>query len=174
MTHRLMEKCVNALGENVIYYPESQASVAIKGIFNENFEHLDTDSGFQVVSSQPNLGIQKITLESKPAIQDQLVVRGIVYKVVDVQDDGESAYKLLLHRLDVDTANDLYDWVLIDDQNINYYFYGGSSLLAPNSWKINRYNRTDLAVQSAYDENNSSYLTLSQAWTNRTTLEYLT
>lgn len=58
---------------------------------------------------------------------------------------------------------------IVDLNSPTYYYYGGEI----SSWKINRILKTDINIlESADVGTNASFATLSNAWTNRTTLVY--
>jgi len=58
---------------------------------------------------------------------------------------------------------------IVDLNSPTYYYYGGEI----SSWKINRILKTDINVlESADIGTNASFTSLSNAWTNRTSLVY--
>lgn len=58
---------------------------------------------------------------------------------------------------------------IVDLNSPTYYYYGGEI----SSWKINRILKTNINIlQFADVSTNTSFLTLSNAWTNRTSLVY--
>ena len=60
---------------------------------------------------------------------------------------------------------------LTDVDDASYYYYGG--LDADGNWKINRYDKTNLAtVTSAVEDTNGAYASLAAAWASRTILSY--
>jgi hypothetical protein len=58
-----------------------------------------------------------------------------------------------------------------DLEDPDHYYYGG--LDSSDDWRINRYSKLDLnALDSAAESNNGSFVTLTAAWDDRTTLVY--
>lgn len=98
--NRLLGAAKREFGENVTYTPANRPgpSFVVDGIFNEMYQEVD-QGGVVVTSQQPNLGIRLSDFPNPPFNEDKVAIRGFMYKVIDVQPDGEGGAKLLLHQV---------------------------------------------------------------------------
>lgn len=85
----VLERNVRVFGEDITHTPLGGSPLPRKGIFNDIFKGIDPQSGFQVVSQEPNLGIKLFDWTPPPAQGDAIQLRGINYKVDRVELDGE-------------------------------------------------------------------------------------
>lgn len=83
--------------EPVVYRQRGNAH-EVRGVFQAAHTGLDPETGVQVRSTQPVLLIDQTDLPVKPTQSDEVDVRGVTYKVRDVQPDGHTGVLLMLHR----------------------------------------------------------------------------
>lgn len=88
--------CLGVFGETVTYTPATGEPYEIQGIFNEIYQEVDS-AGAIVQSARPNLGVRVDDLAAKVARGDKVTLRGVTYRVLDNQTDGEGGTTLLLH-----------------------------------------------------------------------------
>lgn len=98
LTDGVMRAATQAFGEVVVYTPSGGSAFEIDGIFRSQFSTIDVDSGFEVLTETPNLGIRNNDFTTPPAQGDTLVVNGTTYTVQTVHKDGDSGSILLLHE----------------------------------------------------------------------------
>lgn len=91
--------CLTSFGEDIVYRPKNQAAVNMTGIFDELYEAVDPNTNAIVTSRQPILGIRDSDLGKTPRQDDQVFVRGILYRVKEVESDGQGGSRLYLHRI---------------------------------------------------------------------------
>lgn len=88
----------SVMGEDVSYRPAAGGEVALRGIWADVYEAIEPDTGARITETQPNVGIRLADLAAEPAVGDELDVLGKSYEVVEVQQDGQGAARLLLHE----------------------------------------------------------------------------
>lgn len=98
LTDGVMRAATNVFGEPVVFTPSGgQASNKI-GIFRDQFLEIDSQTGYQVLTDQPNLGIRNSDFATLPAQGDSFRVRNINYIVHTVHRDGEAGSTILLYK----------------------------------------------------------------------------
>lgn len=97
-TGQVLGNCLTTFGEPITYIPKGQPAVVMTGIFDDLYESVDPNTGVIITSQQPVLGIRDVDLGQTPRQDDQVLVRGILYRVKEVQTDGQSGSKLYLHK----------------------------------------------------------------------------
>jgi hypothetical protein len=98
-TKQVMQACLATFGETVTYTPDGLPAIEISAIFDQEFQQVDPSTGSLVVSTQPMIGVKEDDLPQKPSKGDRVSIRGIEYRVVDYQPDGQAACRLLLNKL---------------------------------------------------------------------------
>ena len=88
--------CLQALGEEISYVPEGGLALAIQAIVDLNFEQVDPNTGAIVSSNQPMIGVRDLDLPAPPDEGDRCTVRGLEYRVVERQQDGQGGSRLIL------------------------------------------------------------------------------
>ncbi len=94
-----MGNCLITFGEEITYTPKGKPAVVMTGIFDDLYESVDPNTGAIITSQQPILGIRDADLGQTPRQDDQVLVRSILYRVKEVQTDGQSGSKLFLHKV---------------------------------------------------------------------------
>lgn len=104
-TKKLLDISLSTFGETkkVKYLPKSGGTFFIRGIFDESWKELDPGTEITLSSRQPNLGISKSELKGlgvTPKQGDKLEARDCLFKIVDIQEDGQDGIDLFLHKVD--------------------------------------------------------------------------
>lgn len=95
----VLGNCLTTFGEDVVYTPQGQPAVNMTGIFDELYEGVDPNTNAIITSRQPILGIRDSDLGLTPRQDDQVLVRGILYRVKEVETDGQGGSRLYLHKV---------------------------------------------------------------------------
>ncbi len=95
-TESVLDITTKSLGIAATYTPTVGDPVAIKGVFGN--AHVEVGSNPPISLVAPVLTIQLSDLESDPANGDEVTVRGIDYRIIDVQKDGEGGASLVLQN----------------------------------------------------------------------------
>lgn len=69
-----------------------------QAVFDRTHVSVDPDTGAPVSTNNPILGVRLIDLPSVPTNRDRVQVRGVMYKIHDVQDDGVAGVTLFLRK----------------------------------------------------------------------------
>jgi hypothetical protein len=96
LTSAVLNACMSAFGEDVVYTPQGGSAATVSGIFNAQTYVIE--QGVPVLSYQPSLGLKVSDLASNPRIGDSVSVRSVSYKVVSVDVDGEGGAVLSLQK----------------------------------------------------------------------------
>lgn len=97
--NRLLGSCTKNFGESVTYFPKTGGAIKIRGIFNNEHETVDPDTEQVISSNTPTLGVNLNDLSIEMKNEDQVQIRNIKHKVIDVQEDGQGGAILVLHKL---------------------------------------------------------------------------
>jgi hypothetical protein len=94
-----------AFGEVVDYRPAGDAAVSyqIRGIVEDDHQEVVLEGETTVSRLDPSVSVQLSAMQTEPQEDDELVVRGKRYAVVDVQLDGQGSADLILNWLEGDT-----------------------------------------------------------------------
>lgn len=106
LTDGIMECAEDVFGSLVTYEPKAGGTFEdMTMIFDDEHEIIDLDGDEAGVSSvQPMLGVRmqsfRAIVGADPLQEDELVVQktGQRYQVVDVMQDGQAAWTLVLHK----------------------------------------------------------------------------
>lgn len=82
------------LAESITYTPMVGAPVSIKGVFKAEFQEANLLTG-SVEETGPRVGIHLSDLQAPPQHGDQVSIRGVNYKVVQIQADGPDVGAIL-------------------------------------------------------------------------------
>ena len=84
----------------ISYRPASGGRYLIRGIFDESWEEVDLETGVKFSTAKPNVGILLRELPDKvqPKEGDKALVRGCLFNIIDVQEDGQGGATLLMHK----------------------------------------------------------------------------
>ena len=96
---KILKTATKVFGEDVTLLPKKGGRYSIKGIFDNEFEIIDTDTEQTVISNQPRIGINLHNLEIHPKVGDQIKIRNLNFKIVEVREDGQGGASLHLHKV---------------------------------------------------------------------------
>ena len=100
MTEGLLGACVNTFDVvGATYSHTGGAAFAIKLVFDSAHIEVDPTTGVAISSLSPMIGIRLSDLPAAPTKSDIVTVRGIQYRVVDDQPDGQGGTSMVLKRL---------------------------------------------------------------------------
>ena len=97
LANRALKAGIKVMGEPITL-TRSSTTYEITGVFQESFKVIDPATGMPVNSQQPVLGINLTDISIEPRRSDMVTVRGVNYRVRDLQDDGHTGVTLLLQR----------------------------------------------------------------------------
>lgn len=87
------------LGETVIYRHQDGGSVSINAVWDRSYEIVDADSETVVSSTNPHIGVELTDLLEAPKENDKVEFLNDVYRVVDIEPDGQGAAQIVLFKL---------------------------------------------------------------------------
>lgn len=80
-------------------YPKAGGSFKFNGIFDNEYQAVDPDTEQTITAAQPTLGVNLFDFNFEIQQGDQVQVRNLRYKIIDVRPDGQGGATLFLHRL---------------------------------------------------------------------------
>ena len=92
----LLGACLNTFGQAVIYTDKNLISHNSVGIFSNEYEGVDPDTGFSVVSSIPNLGIRISDWPKTPDAGEKIEINSNQYQIRHVEEDGEGGAVIIM------------------------------------------------------------------------------
>ena len=99
MTQALSAIVLTTFGEPVMFHLEGQtAPIESTGVFTAAHMEADASTGVAVSTVQPLLEVVAANLPGPLTEGDAVMVRGVLYLIVDVRPDGHGFLKLMLHR----------------------------------------------------------------------------
>lgn len=87
------------LGEDVVYHHSDGQSVDVKAVWDDRYIFIDSDTEAHISGNNPQFGVQLDDLLAPPVQGDEVEILGRRYKVTDIQEDGQGAAQLLVHRI---------------------------------------------------------------------------
>jgi hypothetical protein len=95
-----MVPILQTFGISVEYHPSSGEDFSIDGVFDEKGLVLDTSGDIPVETRQPLLCVRKADFAGRnlPKKGDMVTIRGVLYEVTLLQDDGWAEMRLVLKR----------------------------------------------------------------------------
>lgn len=99
---RAMRTCVRVFGEGdtalVTYAHAGGPTYDLDGIFEATTEVVDLDTGAAVMSNQPRVSFALSAMQALPKVGDTCEIRGLSYKVIEPNFDGQGTVTLRLHK----------------------------------------------------------------------------
>nr|BAR35090.1 hypothetical protein [uncultured Mediterranean phage uvMED] len=86
---------ISDFGETVSFIPNVGATVNIKGIFDNTYHAVDAGGTVDFVAVQPRLTVRSSDVENA-AEGDEFVIRGLLYDVKILMDDGTGITEVAL------------------------------------------------------------------------------
>lgn len=103
LADRMLRMCLKTFAdpEIPITYRRGAVSVSLsEAVFDANYIAVDPETGAQITSVNPMIGVRLADLPDGEARQGDEVIRGgFLYRVVDKQPDSEGHAKLILHKV---------------------------------------------------------------------------
>jgi len=96
---RILGAALARFGEPVTFLPAGGSSSQVTGIFTAASKQVDPNTGVVVSTNEPILGVRLSDFTPLPGLGSKVIVRGITYRVMDCQEDGEGGAKLYLQRV---------------------------------------------------------------------------
>jgi hypothetical protein len=96
--NKLLKTATKVFGEEIILMPKKGGQYKIKGIFDNEYQAIDPDTEEIISSNQPVLGVNLHELKIEPQNGDLIRIRNLIYKIIDVREDGQGGASLFLHR----------------------------------------------------------------------------
>lgn len=100
--NNLLRHCTKNFGEQVVYYPKRGGSHKIEGIFDNDVETVDPETEQLISSQQPILGVNLNDLKFEMKINDQVRIRNLMFRIIEVREDGQGGAQLILHKCEHD------------------------------------------------------------------------
>lgn len=98
LSDRVLKSAMRPFREDAVWTPKGGAPTAISGPFDLSPLEVNPDTGVGVRSSTPVLHVRLSEIASRPRQGERLEVRGVAYRIADVEPDGQGAAALRLHR----------------------------------------------------------------------------
>lgn len=96
MTDSILKRCVSTFRTEATYTPAGGSALAISGVYDRPYQALDPESGAQVMSTRPTLGIRLADLPQAPGEGDRLTIGDEAFRVVLSEPDGQGGARLTL------------------------------------------------------------------------------
>lgn len=97
LANRVVAAGMKVMGEPVTLTQDG-TTYSFKAIFQESYMSIDPRTGMPVNSAQPILGLNNRDLSTEVDRGALVQVRGVDYRVRDIQEDGHTGVTLLLQR----------------------------------------------------------------------------
>jgi hypothetical protein len=99
LTDLALGTCMSVLGESATYTPQGSSPLTINGIYSDRVFEIDPGLGTSVLTKKCLLEVQLSAFGIvAPKQFDTVVVRGVTYKVLEVDPDGAGAATLHLQK----------------------------------------------------------------------------
>lgn len=96
----ILDTCNATFGVDTQYSHNGAPAVSIRGIFDAAHVAVDPETGAPISSSEPVVGYKVAELPGDPIYGvDTVKIKGVDYRVVDDQKDGQGGVNLILKRL---------------------------------------------------------------------------
>ena len=101
---RAMQACIDVFGDGaasvIITHLEGITEpYAIDGIFEAQSELVDPNTGMKVMSNQPQISFRVSQLQQMPDVDDEFLIRGILYRADSPVFDGHGTVTVPLGRI---------------------------------------------------------------------------
>lgn len=98
--HGLLGAAKNTFGGGYTHVPKPTGiSFDFEGIWSDVYVAVDPETGMQVMSSDPNVGIRISDFPVKPKKNDFIIRRGVQYRIRAFEQDGEGGATLVLEAI---------------------------------------------------------------------------
>jgi hypothetical protein len=95
----MLDTCLSVFGNENTYLRDGVTTPIPSAVWDDNYLSLDPQTGVQVMSTSPTLGMRISDMPSGAFLEgDQIIHNGITYNIVDNQPDTENHTLLILQR----------------------------------------------------------------------------
>lgn len=107
MASRMLGVTIRAFNENrggalvVEFLRPNETPWTVDAVFDDAHREIDPNTGAIVSSTDPIIGLRIADLPEMPTNNHQFRVRGVLYRVIDVQPDGVAGLTAQLQRVKV-------------------------------------------------------------------------
>lgn len=95
---KILSAGVRLFGESVEFHPASGGIFPVRAVFDNSFHNIDPNTQQIVEVTQPNLGVNLNDVKFDIKAGDQVVVRGVKYRIESKDEDGQGGARLYLHK----------------------------------------------------------------------------
>lgn len=102
MVDRAMQTCINVFGDgpaSVIITHLDGEPYAVDGIFEAESLVVDPGTQLKIMSNQPQISFRLSQLQQMPDVDDQLLIRGVLYRADPPIFDGHGTVTIPLGRI---------------------------------------------------------------------------
>ena len=104
MVDRAMQTCISVFGDGpasviITHYGGEIAPYAIDGIFEAQSEVVDPGTQLKIMSNQPQISFRVSQLQQMPDVDDEFLIRGVMYRADTPIFDGHGTVTVPLSRL---------------------------------------------------------------------------
>ncbi len=93
-------KATSAFGEEVTFFPDTDAELVVTAIFDAEYQVIDPNTEQVMSANQPGVGINLNDFpDGDPKQGDEVLIRGTKYRVSDKREDGQGGTILLLNKV---------------------------------------------------------------------------
>lgn len=89
------------------YTKVKDSDVNLKGVFDAKYQIVDPETEEIISTNRPGIGVNLNDFEVIPIQQDEIMVRGIWFRISDKQEDGQGGAVFLLNKVN---ASDRIDY----------------------------------------------------------------
>lgn len=101
MTHSVLGAAMSTFGETVTLRPGKEFHQELRAIFRAAHAQVDLGQG-GISTVEPELDVRIADVRDHPPKQgEEVIVRGLRYRISDTQPDGEGGLKCKLKRLEI-------------------------------------------------------------------------
>ena len=95
----LLKTSTSTFGESCLYTKKNGQDFYIEGIFDNNYQEVESQGDLKTQSTGPKLGIRMRQFEENPREGETVTIRDIVYRVLEFQPDGQGGAVLILNKV---------------------------------------------------------------------------
>ncbi|MBK68020.1 MAG: hypothetical protein CMP22_07825 [Rickettsiales bacterium] len=99
MIDNLLGACLSVMGQPLTYIDEDENVYQLQGIFSNEFEAVDPNTGYEIISSVPNIGIRLSEWPKVPVFEEAISINEVNYKVRHTEEDGEGGATVFLDKV---------------------------------------------------------------------------
>jgi len=101
---RLLSVAVPTFGERIEYRPLSGGRYNLTAVYDQEFTQIDPDTETVISVNKPHVGLKLKDIPGEPMQGDEVKADGTLYKVNEIQEDGQGGVVLWLTKLDEQEA----------------------------------------------------------------------